>query len=570
MLGLGLWQARLRSPLTWQEADRVDAGAAFNAALSSAHPSRVWDWITAQHQPILAPVLHGLAFVFTDDPVRAAWVPSALAFALCGLLSAALARRLGAGKLGAWVAAVLVWTTPLTARLAGGAFTEGIGASLLVGLVILVQRARTSFASAIGTGLVLAAAWWCSYDYGVLAMAILFAATAGDALARAGPLRLAHNALAAGLASVAVGAQLLVTSSSPDAVRYLSAFFRRSGTVGGAHLFYVRTLFKPSDFSHTELGIASAVGAILVLGLAWTLANWSRRREWHVPALAVGVWLVLFTAAASQEARFIAVVLPVLASMTGAAITDLVRHPEQRARGLLIGTVVLAGVLLVVPDKNLGVRLIPVVAALGLLAYGLPRSTGGRVSHGMLVGAVAAAVAVQVGPQLAGMRDQLWLVKPNPPASQALVFLATADRPATGRPVVLLGASSALSPALLQLMWHLEPGGASTSVVTVADAARTRRDDQLVETITRHRPAYVITVRTGSGSRLSPSTDGAGDGVAASQREYAHLGPILARRGLLKLSSSFSLDSDPVRIDIWTVVPGGEPALRGAETEARP
>lgn len=506
------FQVRLRAPLTWDEASRVDGGAVLEMALSRGSPGRLWDWVSALDQPFVAPALHGLALVAVDDPAVAAWLPSAMAFALSGVLAAMLAASLGAGRAGAWVAAVFVWTTPIGARLAAGAFTENLGACLLAGTVLAVGRLRRqpSAPAAAACAALVALAWWTSPDYGLTSAAVLAAGRAGT-----GARHWRLNLLSVALVTALVAAEALATGSAGRARRALWALLGDGWSIRDIDpLYYPRALFDRSTFAANELGLAPVVAAALVAGVVWGAVSWRRRPDWRVPVLAVGAWVAVYAPAAVKGARFVTLVVPVLAALAAAAARELV--------------------------------------ALRPALQGRRRAAAAGVA--LVVGALV--VPVQVGDQLSGFGRQLWFVQPNDPAARALAFVE--DRlPASGsRPVVLIGATSALSPRLLQLAWDRRLGRRSAGVHLVPEAEPPARRRRLDETLTVLRPALVVTARAGSSSRLSPERTARGEERFPSQRDYARLADELAGRGELEWVASMTFDDDPVRIDLWRVPDG--------------
>jgi hypothetical protein len=125
--------------------------------------------------PALAALPHGIVLLFTSNLLVAASAPSIAAYACAGLLTGRLVRSLGGDVVGAWLAAVLYWSTPVVARLAGGAFTESTGACLFLLLLLglIHVHSAVDWRPAALTGAVVATAWLVKYDYGILTTGVL-------------------------------------------------------------------------------------------------------------------------------------------------------------------------------------------------------------------------------------------------------------------------------------------------------------------------------------------------------------------------------------------------------------
>lgn len=555
-------QARDRAPLTWDEAGRVDAGAVLDLALSAGSPGRVWDWLASLELPFVAPALHGLALTIVGDPARAAWLPSAAAFAAAGVLSAALARRLGAGAAASCATALVVWTTPIGAKLAAGAFTENLGACLLAGLVLVLDRLRRhpSRAVAASAGVLVSAAWWTSPDYG-LAAAVVVAGAVAVAGSRPGSQAERLHLLAGAAAVGLVAGHGLATGSAGAPAGALGTLVTGHWSLARADLvFYPQALFRSDSFASSELGLSPVVAAALVFGILAAAAAWRRRPEVRLPVLAVGVWAGMYVPAEVTGARFVALILPVAAALAVAGVCRLLATADRRGT-VVAGTTTLALATVAAGDPAVLLRLLPLVAVVAYAIVRIVDGSGRRMAGAATAVVALAAIAVlpaQIATQFSGLRHQLWFVERNEPADRAMAFIGE-HLPATGsRPVLLIGPATALSPRLVQLAWDRRLGERSAGVHLVAEAGVRDRARQLAETVAALRPALVVAVRTGSGSRLAPDRTAAGRELLAGQRDYARLAVEMAGDGKLVPVASLSLEDDPVRIDIWRPAPAND------------
>jgi len=577
---VGSWQAHGRAPLTWDESARVESGGRLIFAIRSGDGSQLWQWVHAQtYYPFLTPTLHGWALLITGSTLAAAWVPALLGYVLAGVLAGRLARLLGAGAVGAWMAAALVWITPINARLAAGAFTENFGACAFIGTVLLLTRLERDrgVKDALSVGAVVATACWIKYDYGAVVLG--FVGVAGLAsLVVHRTWRTVWLYAIAGLSGVTPVMALFFAGNWHAKVRDAKTFVYQPGIPRQVDfLYYLRSLFNHKLFAYTEVGVAPVVGGLLILGLVWSLLGWRRRPELRIPVLSVGVWIVIYAFAAAKQARFIALILPVLAALTAVAVKEVRSGAINVRTASRLGLAALALVVLGASDTSLLLRLAPLVMVLTVLAVVdvaplRARTLGLTGMAVMILGALAAVPAGrQVATQASGLNQQLSFLTENPAADQALAFVSSHPPGPLDRRVLLIGARNSLSPHALELAWSRRLGRASPGVEVVPEAPPEQRRDAVVDAIRRIAPSRIVVVESGASSRLLTDKSVTGEEVFPSQHAYATIVADLGAHGLLTLESSHSLEIDPLRIDFWTVQPAAlSGTLRVVTTPAVP
>ncbi len=562
-----------RAPLTWDEAARVDSGSRLLFAVRSGSLDEVWRWFNAQtYYPFLMPAVHGLVLAATGSPLAAASVPTILAYVGTGLLAARLARALGAGGAGAWTAALLAWLCPIGLRLAAGAFTENLGACVVLGLTLSLLRLERSArdpgpatADAVRVGAVVLLAWLVKYDYGILATALLGLAGV-RALLRLQPrraLQLYGTAAAVGLAPVA----LLLASFAEYAPGRLDAvrtFVLQPGIERQIDfLFYPRALLL-SD----EVGLAPVVAILLLSGFGWCLAAANAERsELRTPILSVVVWLVVYSVAAAKQPRFAVLVIPLLGVLAAVAVAAIRDQPEKLPTAAQLALWTMGGAVLLAPRGSLVFSLIPLavpVAALALVDLhvlrGLAISAKG-IGRWAVAGALAAPLLWQVGAQASALGEPIWLVRPDPATAEALAFTVNQIPASTDRPVLFIGPSNAFSPRLLDLAWSELLDRPSPGVETVPEVRPEEREGALLAAIRTHNPSVIVAVSAGGGARLNPDRNAAGRELFPSQRAYAGMIGDLARQGgPLSPLPGLGVEHEPVRVEMWNVE---QAALRG-------
>lgn len=493
----------------------MDAGSAWLSAVRSGSPVQVWHWLNAQtYYPFVTPVLHGLALLVTDSVLAAAWLPAFAAYALTGLVVGRLARALGAGRPGAWMAAVLFWSTPIDIRLAAGAFTEDFGACVVVLLLLALARLdrRRCTVDALLVGAVIALAALVKYDYGILALGV-----AGVAGLRALVVRRSGRTVwlygVAGFSGACPVGLLLLSFlyNSPDKLTNVTTFIFQPGIRRHVDFGY----YPKAIFANGEIGLATGVAVLLVSAPLWCVWASRRRPELLTPVLAVGVWLVIYSSAAAKQARIAVPIMPVLAVLAALAVTDLA-----------------ARVIGVVRSTRLGSIPVWALAAAGAVLIGVPFLA-----------------------QVKTMGRPLWFVRENPPASQALAFVSRYLPVSSDRPLLVIGASNALSPHSIELTWTRRLGHQAPQVITVPEAPGVQRRDALLDAIRRSGPSRIVAIDMAAGSRLVDLSASGGE-LFPSQHDYATIASMLGgpERVLIPVAS-LSLESDPLHIDVWDVEP---------------
>ena len=556
-----------RSPLTWDEAARVDSGSRLLFALRTGTSEELLRWFNAQtYYPFLMPAVHGLVLYLTGSPVAAASAPTILAFVCSGLLAARLAHVLGAGRVGAWTAALLAWLCPISLRLAAGAFTENLGACVVLGLTLALVRLERSARTgdALRVGAVVLVAWLIKYDYGILATALL-GLSGVRALLRLEPrraLRLYGIATAVGVVPVVLQF-LSFARYSPGRLDAVRTFIVQPGIHRDIDvLFYPRALLLPG-----EVGLAPAVAILLLFGLAWCLgAADAERTELRTPILGVVVWIMLYSVAAAKQPRFVVLVVPLLGVLAAVAVADIRDHLERVPAAAQLALWTMGAALLLAPRSSLVFSLLPLaipVAALALVDNHVLRAAvaaHGGVARWAVAGALAVPVLWPVGAQISSLGERIWLVRPDATTSHVLAF--TADRLPTSadRPVLFIGSGNAFSPHLLDLAWSERLDRLSPGVETVPEVRPEEREGAFLAAIRTFNPSVIVVVNAAGGARLNLDRNADGSELFPSQRSYASMARDQAGHGMLTRLDELALEDEPVRIEIWYVEP---PALRG-------
>lgn len=522
-LMVGAFQVGDRAPLVWDEAARVNAGVGLATALDQGSLGGVWDWVNAQtFYPFLSSALHGVVFFFTGDELVAGWLPTLVAYGLCGLLVGRLALELGAPQVGAWVAALLFWLAPIEARLSGGAFTEIVGACVEVAVLILLTRlySHPRLKLALGTGALAGAAWWLKYDYGLIVMGTVALTGLIVVVTRRDRKTLVAFA-AAGLAAVLVVAGFM-TSNFEGKLEGASEFIgpaapgaTSAGDIGRSFtanaspdfLFYPRLLLGDG-----EVGIAPPVGVLMLLSVAWVLSRW-RARPCVRPAVVFTVlWLVVYSLAMVKFPRFSGTLIPVLAVFTGVLVGDGWRWAQRRS---------------------------------------WPRPAVAGVAAVALVAVCAAHVP--------SMRQQFFFLAPHPEARAGLEYIVTALRP-TDRPVVVIGANNEVSLSAVQLAWNRRLGRPGPLIEPVEEALPQQRPAMLVDRLRGLRPDQIVGVEVARGSRFDSADLQA---RFASHPDYLMLLRELEDVGVVRQVSRRATPGRTLTVTVWRMGrpprPIGEP-----------
>jgi hypothetical protein len=519
---VGIGQLGHRAPLLWDEAARVDPGVRFLYAVRDSGIGGGWDWINSQiFYPFMAPLLHGIVYFFTGNEVVAAWVPGLLAYCGLGILVAILAKELGADRAGVWLAAALAWLTPLTARLAGGAFTEPLGACVYVALLIFLLRMRRAprLHRAFLVGLMAAVASWLKWDYGLVATTLIAVSgvVAPAELRTAGRwfdlrrivrsrvpylLALAFAALIAGALLIfnwdgkLAGAQAYVSQAAPTAAKPLN------------FLFYPASLFSDAD-----IGLTIPVACLFLIGVAWGSIRWLRRPAVRAPLLLVGMIYAAYSISTIRSSRYIDPVLPVLAALAGGAATDL--WSAFRASPWAGRT--------------------PVKAVAGVLGVVLVAGLAGQ------------AIAVSQPLPYHSVNS----VRPDPAVEDLRsTVAATLSIPLSDSPIALLGPTNDFSPPALQLMWDEVAAEPAPPVVQIPEAESGARRSALIEWLRSNQPVEVVGVAVSPGSFVDDA-DYEAVWAVTSQADYFLIATALAREGLLHTVTSRTLEHGLLTVSVW-------------------
>jgi hypothetical protein len=511
----GIGQVGHRAPLLWDEAVRVDAGVRFLYAVRDGGAGGGWDWLNGQtFYPFLAPLLHGVVYFFTGDEVVAAWLPTLLAYCGLGILVAILAKELGANRTGAWLAAALAWLTPFTARLAGGAFTEPLGACVYVALLIFLRRMRRapSLPTAALVGLMAAAASWLKWDYGLIAGALV---AVSGVLA---PTELRSGSRWFGAPRILLSrVYYLVALASGALIAGALLIFNWDGKLSGAQAYILQaapTAVKQSDFlfypaslfNDPDVGLTIPVACLLLFGVAWGLSRWWRRPAVRAPLLLVGMVYVLYSVSTIQHSRYIDPVLPVLAALAGAAVNDV--WSAIRARTWAGRAPVKAG-----------------AAVLGVV------------------------LAASLGVQAIASSQQLYYLRADP-AVEDLRSVVGATLTLSDKPIILIGPTNDFSPPALQLMWDEKESAPTPYVVQLQETYPSDRRAALLGWLRDYQPEEVVGVAVSPGSVVYDA-DYQGVWASSSQPDYVAIATALARQGLLRVVASRTMDSGLLTVWVW-------------------
>jgi 4-amino-4-deoxy-L-arabinose transferase-like glycosyltransferase len=383
----------------------------------------------------VAPLLHGLVLLITDDPMVSAWIPAVAAYAALGLLAAALARELWPGQLAAWIAALLCWSTPLYARLAAGGFIDTLGACASVACVWLLLRSLRTLRmrDAILAGAVMALAFFTRYDYGLLLLVAL-AATLGLVVLR-GPKAHAKPLVIAGVTALVLAELWFIPDASAKWTGF-GAFLRGNvgSGVGGAPgitletwLYYVGALwFNP------ELGLSSLVADITLIAVVVGAVYSLRMPSLILPVLYLAIWYVFYSIAGArspQFARYMATALPFAFVLVGIGVA--------RAIGPLQGSL-----------SNTRVRTAATWLAAAVIGLEMVRQLAGP----------------------AGFGHKFWFLSPNP-ATEAVVDLLAANLGHEHSSLLMVGDSNEVSPDLVRLVWMRQIGRAGQRVISASEAS---------------------------------------------------------------------------------------------------
>jgi hypothetical protein len=496
-----MFQVRGRGWLLWDEAARVEAGQGLVFALDSHSAGSVWTWINGQtFYPFLAPALHGLLMFGGADPVAAAWIPGVLAYCGAGVLAARLALGIGAGRPAQLAAAVLVWITPLVARLSAGAFTEPLGACIYLGLLILLLAAyeAPSLAVAGALALLTAVASWLKWDYGLAALLLV---AASGLIVPVGARAAASRRCIGGalIGSTLLIVALLLFNFQGKAVGLF--LFTRQAQPGAAAGRLPDFLFYPHALVNGEgVGLSPILGVLMLA--ASLLAAFQARREWRLrPVVLVAALLYLiYSAATIRQPRYLATMIPVLAVLTA--------YEAERALLWL------------------------------LQARPRLRRAG--------VGALLATTLLVLVAQLPQLGARLPSLNRNQTADAARAYIARHVADAPG-PLLLVGPTNEVSVPAVELLRDRMLGPQAPPTYSVPEAPSTRRPMVFQATLAVVQPGEVISVCVQAGSDLDTPDD---RGVWLSQPDYCRMVSRLEHDGALRQAGHVQLDHGGVVIDV--------------------
>lgn len=511
----GIGQVGHRAPLLWDEALRVDAGVRFLYSVRDNGVGGGWNWLNSQvFYPFMAPLLNGIVYFFTGDEVVAAWLPGLIAYCALGILVAILAKELGAGRGGVWLAAALAWLTPLTARLAGGGFTEPLGACVYVTLLIFLLRMRRAprLYRAFLVGLMAAVASWLKWDYGLVAVALI---AVSGVLA---PAELRRGWRWFELRRILLSrVPYLVALAFAALIAGPLLLFNWDGKLSGAQAFIFQAaptaekqsdfLFYPASlFNDASIGLTVPVACLLLFGVGWGLSQWLRRSAVRAPLVLIGMIYAAYSISTIRYPRYIDPALPVLAALAGGAATEVWSSVRVRTWA--------------------GRR--PVKALAGVLGVALVAGLAGEV--------------IAVPQQLAYLRPD--------PAVEDLRSAVGQTLTVSDRPIILLGPSNDFSTVALQLMWDETVAAPTPSVLELPDVDSGGRRDALIGWLRSYQPVEVVGVAVSPGSVVYDS-DYQAIWAPSSQPDYVVIATALARQGLLHTVTSRTLDHGLLTVSVW-------------------
>ena len=498
-------QAANRAPLVWDEAARVDSGANLARTLSTGDLLGSWQWVHAQvFYPFLGPALNGVGLLLTHNSIAAAWVPSLAAFGLAGILSGRLAKRLGGGDVGAWCAAVMTWLTPIFARVAAGAFTEPIGACLLIATLLALasfDRHRTVWGPPVAAGMLAAFSLFLKYDYGLLTLETIClsgVAALSDRTTRFVSIKHYGVALAT---SISIGAAWFLVSPS-EKFRGALQFVGQAAPGSAAQvdlLYYPKALF-----SNGEVGINPIIAVAVVIALASGIAQ-IRRREMRAPIISLVLWYLMYSTATIRYPRYLGFIVPLLAVFAGLAAGQLVANTHFQST----------------PVRRIALSVAAVMAA--------------------------GQLAVQAGTSATGLPAQFWFLAPNPAAEAALNFAANHLREEAGS-AMMLGQTNEFSPYALHLAWTERLGYPAPPVDFIGESGHPTNEQSLVKEIAALGAHQVVGVDVRPGSSLDTQDYRT---VFPSQPGLVALARESESAGLFVRVADISLEDGLLGVTVW-------------------
>jgi hypothetical protein len=511
---VGVLQAGHRGPLVWDEAARILAAQGLANALHHHSINSVFTWANNQtYYPFLSSLPSGLVLWAGGSALTAAWLPVLVAFLVSGLLVAWLARTMGLAWPTALLAAVLLWTAPLSSRLAAGQFTEPLGAvaELVVigGLVRMARRCSISTAIAIAIATSIAAA--IKYDYGILCVATIGVAELLRILRQRtrrslvfGVITITSTAAFTGVQFAAngggklQGASDFVLINSPNEIGAYAHVF--GGAAWRSLSYYPHALFTDH-----EVGLSVLVASAMVIGALFFVAQSRSNPAFVPPVVFLTLWFAMYSLAGFKWARILATAMPTLCLMAAVAIATATRW-MWRSR----------------------VAVVPVT-----------------------VGAlVAAASFVSQG---RSMTKQFWFLTPDPPASNIISFVERSLRPSP-TPLLLVSPSNQFSPALL-LLTSRRMAASNGYIVTIPEATTGQSLAVFRRAMITYNPEQLVVVSVLPGS---PFDNAARFASTPSQGDYALLARELVNRSWFQEQSQ---DDRGVHVEVLHETAAGKRAL---------
>ena len=504
--GVTVWlmQVSNRAPLVWDEATRVDAGAALTNTIRSGDFIGSWQWIQVQvFYPFLAPALNGVVLLITNNPLAAAWVPAVFAYVVAGLLAGRLSTDLGAGAVGAWCAALLTWTTPIFARVSGGAWTEPLGACLILTLLIALVRLerKGDLRIAAVTGFLAALCWFLKYDYGILGMGTL------GLSGLVALLDSQHRRERFKRYCVALSAAIIPVAGwfSVNPAGKLSVILQFAGHVAPdtANRFDL-TYYPTALFGGGEVGVTPVI-AFLFAASVVSAALQIRRRDLRPALICLCLWYLIYSLAGARYSRYLGTIMPLLATFGGLAAGQFITRTHFESLRIQ--------------------RIVVPITALAIIAQ----------------------LAFQVTAPTTGLAAQFWFLKANPSASDVVAFASTHLQPDSG-PVLMLGQTIEFSSYALHLAWSERLGYIAPPVDFIGETGQPVTPESFMAQVRSTGAHQIVGVEIRPGS----SFDSADYRVAfPSQPEYLVLARSFAAAGVLTTAASLSLENGDLSVVIW-------------------
>jgi hypothetical protein len=243
--------------------------------------------------------------------------------------------------------------------------------------------------------------------------------------------------------------------------------------------------------------------------------------------ICLGLWYLIYTAAAVTYSRYIGLIVPLIAVFAGLAISRLLTGARF---------------------QSLKFR---------------------RVIFPLAAVVAASQLALQAAASSTGLSVQYWFLAPDPPAADALTF-ASSHLNASEGPVLMLGQSNEFSPFALHIAWTErlgrpaplvygwgEPENLTFSPIVMIllpwlrQVPHAASGKSLVATIGTPGARQVVGVDVGSGSRLDTLDSRT---KFRSQAQFVAIAKELEAEGLLKRVAALSTESGRLQVIVWDYV----------------